>query len=74
MIDVKVSNGKVDIRAVNGRTYKIMVELCTMVSTVCTACWEDVENGDKIAKQMILMVAKALKDVDIDVKNEKTAF
>ena len=51
-----------------------MAELCAMVASVCTACWEDVENGDEITKQMILMVAKALKDVDIDIKNEETAF
>lgn len=74
MIDVKVSNGEVDIKAVDGRTYKIMAELCCLVRAVCTACWEDVENGNKITEQMILMVSKALKDVKVDIENEKTVF
>lgn len=74
MIDVKVSNGEVEIKAVDGRTYKIMAELCCLVRTVCTACWEDVENGNVLTEQMILMVAKALKDVKVDIENEKTVF
>lgn len=74
MIDVKVSNGKVEIKAVDGRTYKIMAELCCLVRAVCSACWEDVKNGNEIAEQMILMVAKALKDVKVDIENEKTVF
>ena len=74
MIDVKVSNGKVEIKAVDGKTYKIMAELCCLVRAVCTACWEDVKNGNEITEQMILMVAKALKDVKVDIENEKTVF
>lgn len=41
---------------------------------LCTACWEDVKNGNEITEQMILMVAKALKDVKVDIENEKTVF
>ena len=74
MIDVKVSNCKVDLRMVEGRTYKIIAELCCLVRSVCTACWEDVENGNEITEQMILMVAKALKDIKVDIENEKTVF
>lgn len=35
---------------------------------VCTACWEDVENGNEMTEQMILMVVKALKDVKVDIE------
>lgn len=34
----------------------------------------DVKNGNEIAEQMTLMVAKALKDVKVDIENEKTVF
>ena len=74
MIDVRVSNGKVEIREVNGKTTKIMAELCCIVRAVCVACWQDVENGDKITEQMVLMIAKALVEVKAVMKNEETVF
>ena len=74
MIDAKVSNGKVEIRQANGKTYKLMADLCCLVRAICEACWEDEEDGIEIAEYMILMTAKALTEVKPEKKNEETVF
>lgn len=63
MIDVKVKNGIVDIREMQGNGFKIMAELCTVVNVVCEAYTDDITDGTaKVFKsEMIKKVADTLK-------------
>lgn len=75
MIKVEANKGRIDIEEINGNTLRIMAELCGIVRAVCTACWEDEEDGADLTEAMINKVAEALlkvKPKDGDLNAEKT--
>ena len=61
MIKAEVNGGNVNIKDAKGNGVVLMSELCCLVKAVCIAYSEDEIDSKGMAREMVLLVADALK-------------